>query len=69
MPKLWEIVKPDQLVKLAELQWKTYGTKLNIVIHAHEEKNVNIQVSYPSLKEIAKTMKEKPLHQKRGKGW
>ncbi|KKN71839.1 hypothetical protein LCGC14_0416930 [marine sediment metagenome] len=68
MPKLWEIVKPDQLVFLANYQWKTYGTKLDVVIHAREEKNVNIKVSYPSLAEITVTMREKP-RQLRGKGW
>ena len=62
---LWQCLSSKALVFLADYQWKTFGTKLDIVIHAHEEKNVNIQVSYPSLDQIDKTMREPPKRVRR----
>jgi len=30
---LWECLKPEQLAKLIMLQWKLYGTRLELLTH------------------------------------
>ena len=61
MPKVWEILlqgHPEALVKLAAFQWTNYGTKLDFL--TEKEPSVKVEVSYPSLETIDKTMRQKP---------
>lgn len=64
---LWECLSNESLLFLVKYQWDVYGTRLDILIA--EERSVNVEAVYPSLDQIDKTMREKPLHVKRGKGW
>ena len=58
---LWQCLKPEDLVKLIQLQWELYGTKLELL-----EKTPLSEIE--SLEEIEQLMRQKP-HYPKGARW
>jgi len=50
---IWECLKPEQLAQLIMLQWKLYGTKLELLTRADFS-------GIESLEEIDRLMRQKP---------
>jgi len=65
MPTFWELLKDEDKIKLINLQWKLYRTRLDVMIG---EKPVEVRPSAPydlSLEQIDKEMRRPPEHQRR----
>ena len=56
---LWQCIPVKALADLIQLQWKTYGTKLDLLAHIYRD--------VESLEEIDQLMRQLPRY--RGKVW
>jgi len=52
---IWECLKPEQLAKLILVQWKLYGTRLELLTRSDYS-------GIENLEELTKIMRQKPHH-------